>query len=1014
VIWGTNRCPWTMGLRHYRAAILHLVALCPYLALSFARCWTTRLRRLIIDKAKIGPIDSNHPTNLFLPRLFRCMLRRLLRPGLSVFLCFFAVWSLRAAQDSNRFVQTQVDSRDPAPLDLPPATYLKDTSGEDDLPKAEPLKLSKSFDLRTDLRIAYEQVAGAYGLNVSFDSDLPARDVRFKLDDVDFDTAMKALTAETSTFWHALNSKLILVSANTVEKHKAYDPLVEKTFALTASVDSAEMTELVRVIRELTGAQHLQQSVANHSISIRDCVQRIKLAEALIRELEHAPGEVLLEIDLLEVDRSTATKLGITPPGSVHVYSLSSSMIKQLRSATDFTSLLTLLAKVFGTSVLTSIPPVAPIGGGKTLFLLGLPSISADFSETLSLARSGRQVLLRAQNGRASTFFVGERYPVTLSLLSSALGSTGSTSNSANSSSEQFDVGAGPVALATADFRAIGLQDLTVLNELDNAITVLLNQGSGATSQFSQATGSPISLGRPRTSVPAIPSALATGNLNPLPTGNNPIAGGDNLPDLLVTDPVANNVTVLLQTSAANGTFLPPKNPISVGKQPSAIATGTFNSDNDTNVGFVVTNFADNTFSVFNGNGDGTFTEVQGSPFALPRDQAGPSAITVADFNSDGKLDLAILNRTSKSVTILEGRGDGTFQEFPGSPLAVGNFPVAIASGSLSGSSGPALAVVNQGDNTVSVFLGNGDGTFAAASQSPLATSATPSGVVIADFLQQSDGGIAVSNSGSGTVTVFLDLGSGTFETALEPAAGSNPGAIVAADFTNSAFPDIVVANNNNEIAVHGQVTLLVSPANQIPGAGNGQQPYPGSQYEDIGLKVNATPNLHDDGEVTIKMECEIRALAGTNLNGIPIIANRTLSQTVRLKENETSLIGGLLNQQGAETIAGLPRFAEIPGLDYVFGTHDDSASDTELLILVTPRRIRLPWHDARSIYAGRGDIGGRASLGDNTALPPEDQPQVPSQTPEAPPQPAPTPGQPDQRAIPPNPPAPQLRRVPF
>jgi Flp pilus assembly secretin CpaC len=893
--------------------------------------------------------------------------------------------------------------------------FLPDLPAKD-LPKVEPLKLSKDFNLHLDLRTAYEQAAGAFGIKASFDPDLPARDVRLRLQNVDFDTTMKVLAAETGTFWRALSPNLIFVAANTAEKRKAYDPQLEQTFLLPSSVDSAEITEIVRVIRDLTGAQHIQQSVANHTLTIRDSAEHVRLAGAILHEVEQARGEVLLEIDLLEVDRTTARNLGITPPASLHLYSIPPNLGTALHSAPSTTALLTLLTQIFGavasggiTSLASAIPPIASIGGGKTTFLLGLPSVTANFSDALSLVHSGRQVLLRAEEGKPASFFVGERFPITLSLLSGSLGSTGLTANPGGTPitipMQQFTVGAGPISLVSADFRTIGTQDVAVLNELDNTISILLNQGTGATAQFAPAPNSPVVLGTPRSAAPTIPAALATGNLNPLITPNNPNPNGDNFPDLLVTDPIANNVTILLQSANGDGTFLTPKTPITVGKQPSAIATGTFNTNSNSNTGFVVTNFTDNTYSVFNGNGDGTFTEVTGSPFALPNTEQGPYAITVADFNGDGKSDLALVNRTTNNVTVLAGNGDGTFKEFTGSPLPVGNFPVALASGSLSGSTGPGLAVVNQNDNSVSVFLGNGDGTFVVASQSPLATDTTPSGIAIADFAGQSLGGIAVTNTATGTVTVFADLGSGLFTTALEPAAGANPGAIVTGDFANSSFPDIVVANNNNQSGVAGQITLLVSPASVISNPAINQQPYPGSEYEDIGLKVKATPSLHSNDEVTLQFEFEIRALAGQNINGIPVITNRNLTQTVRLKENETSLIGGLLDQQETKTLSGIPGLAELPGAGYAFGSRNNSSNDTEFLILVTPRKVRLPLHESHSIYAGTGDVSGRGAVGSNAPLPqlPTEQPQenpVPTQVPEPPPQ-QPPPEQPSQQPEP-------------
>src|SRR5580704_14977657 len=872
---------------------------------------------------------------------------------------------------------------------------------------AEPQKIAKDFNLHTDVRGAYEQVAASYGLKASFDPDLPTRNVRLRLDSADFSTAMKVLSEATGTFWRALSPTLFFIATDTTEKRKAYDPQMEQTFVLSSSVDSAEITELVRVIRELTGAQHIQQSIANHTLTIRDSVEHVRLAGAILNELEQARGEVLLEIDLLEVDRTTARNLGITPPARLQLYTLTSSLVNQIRSANDIASLLTLLASVFGTSALTGLPAVALIGGGKSTFLLGLPSFTANFADALTLVHSGRQVLLRAQDNKPATFFVGERYPITLSLLSASLGTSSQTAaiggTSTTISTQQFNVGAGPVALATADFRGIGSQDLAVLNELDNTLTIFLNQGNGAVSQFAQATLSPISLGPARTAAPPIPASLATASLNPLSTINNPIAGGDNLPDLLVVDPEADTVTVYLQTSAANGTFIiPPKTPITVGKQPSAIATGTFNTNNNSNIGFVVTNFADNTYSVYNGNGDGTFTPVFGSPFALPSTSAGPYGVTVADFNGDGKSDLAILNQTTNNVTILAGNGDGTFQQFPNSPIPVGKFPVAITSGSVIGSTGSAIVVVNQNDNTLSLYFGNGDGTFVASPQSPLATNTKPSGVIIGSFGTLS--GIAVTNTGAGTVTIFADLGTGNgFGVALETAAGSNPGAILSGSFTFASSLDIIVANNNNTVGVAGQVTLIVNPATFIAGSGAvSQQPYPGSQYEDIGIKVKATPNLHANNEVTLQLEFEIKALAGTNVNGIPVITNRTVTQSVRLKENETSLIGGLLDQQETKTITGIPGLAELPGAGYAFGSRSSSTSDSEFLILVTPRKVRLPLHEPHNIYAGRGDATGRTSVGTGSPLAPpptvepnqpENQQPAPTQTPEQPPhQPAPAP----------------------
>ena len=1148
------------------------------------------------------------------------------------------------------------------------------------MPQLNPAKGTKSFHFQADLQSAYQQVSAAFGLKATFDPELPGRNVKLRVDDVDFDTAMKVLTMETGTFWTALNSKTIFVAADTAEKRKAFETVIEQTFELPESVSPAEVSDVVKAVRDVTGSNRIQQSLASHSLTIRDTVPRVRLAGAVIKDLEHGHGEVLLDMQFLEVDRNNARKLGITPSTSTTIYHVPSNLESQLRSATTYTQLLTLVASIFGTaatggvgSLVSAIPPFAAFGGGKTTFLVTLPSATADFSESLSLVHSGRQVLMRAQDGKPATFFVGERYPITLSLLSSSLGGGSATPSVGGTPAgtiltQQYTVGQGPVAMAAADFRGTGSPDLAVVNQADNSLTILLNQGTGISPQFVQATGSPISLGPPASttsggvvsppvtlsvtnatlqsiavfpatasvaprgaqqfhaigtfsdattqdissdvtwtssnnaaatigpqtglaqgqapgttqitatlgnlvspaasltansailqSISITPTAgsiarsstqqfFALGNFsdgtqqdvttsstwsssNPgvasvgvgsglarglntgttqiravlgtfsstpvtltvtsatlksisvspaglaiaagtsvpfsatgtysdgstqnitssvawassttsvatisassgLATGVAPgstsisasqggagspvaIAAGplntktDTTPDLVVASQINNSVIVLL--SNGDGTFTNPRQAVSyiVGNQPSGIVLGTFNSNTDSNLDFVVTNFADNSYSVFTGNADGTFTQVPGSPFHLPAGQTGPIAITSADFNGDGKPDLAIVNQTSNNLTLLEGNGDGTFQPFSGGPLGTGKFPVAIAAGTLAGSTGPGLAIANQNDNSISVFLGNGDGTFAAASQSPLAVSSPPAGVAIADVAGTGTGGIVATSHDSGTVVVYADLTGGLFTEILEPAAGTDPTAILVGNFTGNSLPDVVVTNDLSGSA--GQVTLLISPTSLVATGSLAQTPYPGSEYVDIGLKVKATPFVHPNNEVTLQMDYEIKALSGSNFNGIPVISNESVSQTIRLKEGETSVISGLIDDEQTKALSGIPGLANIPYAGYLFGGHNDTFTNNELLILITPRELRLPVHESRDIYAGRGEPGGRGSVGATVSPPPRETepenvpPAVPApNTPVVPPsnEPAqPNPQQPNPQPAPP------------
>src|SRR2546428_10053102 len=102
--------------------------------------------------------------------------------------------------------------------------------------------------------------------------------------------------------------------------------------------------------------------------------------------------------------------------------------------------------------------------------------------------------------------------------------------------------------------------------------------------------------------------------------------------------------------------------------------------------------------------------------FAVGR---GPFAVTVGDFNADGKPDLAAANAGSNSVTILLGDGRGGFVEASGSPIAAGTFPFSIAAADFNADGRTDLAVVNYRSSNVTVLLGGGSGRFRGASGSP-------------------------------------------------------------------------------------------------------------------------------------------------------------------------------------------------------------------------------------------------------------------------------------------------------
>jgi uncharacterized protein YcsI (UPF0317 family) len=264
---------------------------------------------------------------------------------------------------------------------------------------------------------------------------------------------------------------------------------------------------------------------------------------------------------------------------------------------------------------------------------------------------------------------------------------------------------------------------------------------------------------------------------------------GDGLPDLAVVNSSNNTVTVLL--GSANGGFTAAGSPVSVGAGPASVAA--WNSS-----GLAVANAMGNTVSVLESSANGSaFPAVAGSPFAVG---SKPAFVAVADFNGDGVSDLAIANSGDNTVTMLLGVATGGFAAAAGSPFAVGSKPVSIAVADFNADYVPDLAIVNSGDNTVTVLLGNGTGGFTAAASSPFAVGSAPVSLAVADFNKDGKNDLAIANSGDNTVTVLLGTGMGGFtEAAGSPfAVGKAPASIAAVDFNGDNITDLAIANSGD------------------------------------------------------------------------------------------------------------------------------------------------------------------------------------------------------------------------
>lgn len=114
--------------------------------------------------------------------------------------------------------------------------------------------------------------------------------------------------------------------------------------------------------------------------------------------------------------------------------------------------------------------------------------------------------------------------------------------------------------------------------------------------------------------------------------------------------------------------------------------------------------------------------------------------------------------------------------------------------------------------------------------------------------------------------------------------------------------------------------------------------------YTDVGVKMEITPRVHPDGQVTLKLSMEISNLNGSEtIGGItqPIISTRKAEQTIRLADGEMNLLGGILEEQDTKTTGGTPILGEIPILKYLFSSTQKEHITNELVFLLVPHIVR-------------------------------------------------------------------------
>ena len=432
-----------------------------------------------------------------------------------------------------------------------------------------------------------------------------------------------------------------------------------------------------------------------------------------------------------------------------------------------------------------------------------------------------------------------------------------------------YPVDTAPLSVVSADFNNDGKIDLATANAGSGSVSILLGNGSGG---FSAETGF---------AVGGDPWSVISADFN-----------GDGNVDLATANVNAGNISVLLGDGLGGFSTA---NHFSGSSSPYSIVSADFNGDSKLDLAIVGQNNYPNTLSILIGNGLGSFN-------LAGNFNAGyePKDVISADFNNDGKADLAVANR-NYNVNVLLGDGAGSF----GSAIicGMGGDASGVISADFNGDAKMDLAAINHVSNIAYVFLGDGAGGFNAGTIFPAGSS--PTSIISADFNGDTKPDLAISDLSSLDVSVLLGNGAGSFGAINGFTASGYSESLSSADFNGDGKVDLAVSDggSNNVSVLLGCLIVNTSSADVSCFGGNNGNATATIENGPMPYSYLWSTTPPQTTQVATGLTAGNYSVTGTDANNAATTVTLSISQPQALSINHSSVNSSCYNNGGTTNI---------------------------------------------------------------------------------------------------------------
>ncbi len=303
-------------------------------------------------------------------------------------------------------------------------------------PELKPLSRAPiNLRMSNDIKVVYDTIGKLAGLTVIYDPDLQARRIPVDLNNVTLEQALDIVSLEGKAFWKPVTENIIMIVPDNTQKRRDYEEQVVRTFYLSNVSIPQDLTEITTGLRQLLDLKRIQQVNAQNAIIIRDTPDKVALAEKIIRDIDKAKPEVMIQMEVLQARTDKLRNLGILPgqSASIAISPNASSTTNSTTGTTGTTST--------GTVTLNQLTHLT-----QNDVALTLPGATANFVLTDSATKIIDNPEIRAIDGQPAKLRVGDRVPVATGSFQAGVG-VGSTAGAGfvnplvNTQFQYIDVG---------------------------------------------------------------------------------------------------------------------------------------------------------------------------------------------------------------------------------------------------------------------------------------------------------------------------------------------------------------------------------------------------------------------------------------------------------------------------------------------------------------------------------------------------------------------------------------------